>query len=309
MKKTAVQISLLTFFLICLNHVARAQERTFTWTYSSDKNRIAAGEGTASKSPELLSAEKAVDEDKYEEALKITDEIISREPNYVWARLTRGVANLSLKRMVAAHGDVDILFTMLPANHPLPYVFRANIYSAQGKYDEALADATKAILFSPTCAAYCPNLSLAYYNRGLINKKKDLPAALNDFNKSIELDPRDTEPLIERAYLHLNFDKDYQAAVRDAAAAIRLNPNYADAFDARGFAYLYLSEWEKAVQDYTKAISLGRNKTTTYFNRGYAYEQLKQTEPAIRDYRRALELDPKNSDARKALDELTKKPD
>ena len=53
----------------------------------------------------------------------------------------------------------------------------------KGKYDDAIADYTKAI-------ALDPNVATAYTNRGLAYKKKgDKEQAIADFRKALEIDP------------------------------------------------------------------------------------------------------------------------
>ena len=47
------------------------------------------------------------------------------------------------------------------------------------------------------------------------------------------------------------------AAVEDFTEAIRLKPDYADAYRARGQEWLYLHEWDKAEADFTAARNLG----------------------------------------------------
>ncbi|MCB9460989.1 MAG: tetratricopeptide repeat protein [Anaerolineaceae bacterium] len=100
----------------------------------------------------------------------------------------------------------------------------------------------------------------------------------------------------ERAYQAVkagNYDK----AIRDYSEAIRLNPQYAYAYNNRGVAYRNLEQYEQAIADYDQAIQLDPQYASAYYNRGYAYDELKQYEQAIADYDQAIQLDPQVADA------------
>ena len=53
--------------------------------------------------------------------------------------------------------------------------------------------------------------------------------------------------------------KDFQGAIADYNEAIRLNPNYAEAYIYRGAVYFLLGEPQKAIADFNQAIRLNPN--------------------------------------------------
>ena len=55
--------------------------------------------------------------------------------------------------------------------------------------------------------------------------------------------------------------KDYDGALEDFNAAIRLNNAYADAYDNRGRAKLKLGDTPGACEDWQKSYSLGLEKS------------------------------------------------
>ena len=57
-------------------------------------------------------------------------------------------------------------------------------------------------------------------------------------------------------------------------------------------AYSDLGQYERAIQDYNKAIQLNPNYAEAYNNRGWAYYCLKQYGKALKDFEKALELNP-----------------
>ncbi|MCH7521715.1 MAG: tetratricopeptide repeat protein, partial [Candidatus Marinimicrobia bacterium] len=55
-------------------------------------------------------------------------------------------------------------------------------------------------------------------------------------------------------------------------------------------AYAYLGQYPRAIEDYDQAIRLDADYADAYNNRGNAYDKLGQRERAIQDWRKACEL-------------------
>jgi tetratricopeptide (TPR) repeat protein len=79
--------------------------------------------------------------------------------------------------------------------------------------------------------------------------------------------------------------------------AIKLNPDYADAYYSRGFAYYDLGQYDPAIRDYNKAIRLQPKDAIAYNNRGKAYAKLSQYKQAINDFNEAIHLQPADVNA------------
>jgi tetratricopeptide (TPR) repeat protein len=78
--------------------------------------------------------------------------------------------------------------------------------------------------------------------------------------------------------------------------AIRLNPNDAKAYLARGTARYEHKYFQEAIADFNEAIRLQPNNPLAYANRGLAKEYLKDKEGAIADYQIAAKLFQAQSD-------------
>jgi tetratricopeptide (TPR) repeat protein len=72
--------------------------------------------------------------------------------------------------------------------------------------------------------------------------------------------------------------------------AIRLNPNEAKAYLARGTAYYDRKYYQEAIADYTEAIRLEPNNPLGYANRALAEQFLGNKQEAIADYQIAAKL-------------------
>ena len=80
--------------------------------------------------------------------------------------------------------------------------------------------------------------------------------------------------------------------IRFYTEAIRLNPNYANAFMNRGVAWYDRGDLEGALQDYEDAIRLAPDYAKAYFNRGIARGAKGDLEGALQDYEQAIRLTP-----------------
>jgi tetratricopeptide (TPR) repeat protein len=86
--------------------------------------------------------------------------------------------------------------------------------------------------------------------------------------------------------------QDYSHAILDYDQAIRLNPNFAEAYNNRGFASYWSGNYEQAIADYSRAIALRPAYAYAYNNRGAAYMASGHSNQAISDFDHALALQP-----------------
>src|SRR5215469_116981 len=88
-------------------------------------------------------------------------------------------------------------------------------------------------------------------------------------------------------------------AVADYTEAIRLNPDYAEAYNGRGQAYFKLRQFDKAISDYGDAIRIKPDFAEAYSNRGFTYTRLGQFEKALADCSEAIRIKPDFAEAYK----------
>jgi tetratricopeptide (TPR) repeat protein len=86
----------------------------------------------------------------------------------------------------------------------------------------------------------------------------------------------------------------YEPAIQAYNEAIRLNPNYTEAYSNRGAAFDALNNPERAVQDYTAAIELNPQLTAAYSNRAAALGDLGNFEKAIEDWNIVIQRTPRD---------------
>jgi tetratricopeptide (TPR) repeat protein len=97
--------------------------------------------------------------------------------------------------------------------------------------------------------------------------------------------------LYNQGSVHLR-GKEYDLAIADLDAAIKLNPKYVFALNARGLAYESKGQHDLAIADYDHAIELDAKQAVAFFNRGTAYRNKGRYDSAIADFNRALAINP-----------------
>lgn len=85
---------------------------------------------------------------------------------------------------------------------------------------------------------------------------------------------------------------DFERAIREFNAAIRLDPSLASAHYNRGEIHFKKGDYKQAIRDFTNTIHLAPDYTFAYYSRGVASEKMGETEEAILDYTHTVRLKP-----------------
>lgn len=108
-----------------------------------------------------------------------------------------------------------VLFALACMNPALEHVQQGTAYREQGKFDEAIAEYTKAIELDP-------DLAVAYNNRGCAYSwNKDYENAMADLSRAIELDPMQASAYLNRGSLYIGQDEE-DKAIADLEMVIAL---------------------------------------------------------------------------------------
>jgi len=272
---------------------------------------------------------------KYQLAINDFNKALAIDPNLEEAKLDKRKAEAKLKELQTALSASDYFqmarktndfrekvrlyskVIQLKPNHAAAYNNRGWAKYKLGSYEEGIKDATKSLSLERNEYTYHTR-GACYMNLGRYKE------AIGDFDRALAIAPdfEDAREDKERAQEKLNNQsqltaKDYfemalntsnlYTKVRLYTKALKLDPNYAAAYNNRGWSKYLLGRYGEAINDANKALALERDPNT-YHTRGAAYMGLGQYNKAIADFNRALEIDPGFQDAltdkKKAQDKL-----
>jgi Flp pilus assembly protein TadD len=120
--------------------------------------------------------------------------------------------------------------------------------------------------------------------------------AVEDYNAAIRLDPNFAKAYVNRGVV-LTRAHEYQKALHDFNTALDLDLKDSSVYFNRGNVFKALGFYNKAIEDYTSALALNRENVDAYNNRGTTYLRLKNFERAIEDFTSVMTLDPENDKA------------
>ena len=140
------------------------------------------------------------------------------------------------------------------------------------------------------------DLAVAYLNRGssFLFKRRPQPA-LQDFDRSIQLDKTNHQVFFKRAWVH-NENAEHAQALADLDEALRLSPRTVEYLSERGYANRRLGQYDRALQDYGRVIELAPS-AEAYNYRGLVFRDQGDQGRAIQDYTEALRQDPSHFDS------------
>ena len=121
-------------------------------------------------------------------------------------------------------------------------------------------------------------------------------SAIAEFTEAIRLNPNYAAAYNNRGLLY-GIKSNFDQAIADFDQAIKLNPILAEAYNNRGNAYNNIGDYSKAIADLTQAILLKPNDEEGYINRGDTYYRKGDYGRAILDLDYAIQLNPRSSGA------------
>jgi tetratricopeptide (TPR) repeat protein len=159
-----------------------------------------------------------------------------------------------------------------------------------GNLKAAMDDYNKIIQVDPT-------FYRAYISRGNAKKSMgDVHGAIKDYNKAIEVSPGQAFAFYNRGNIKYGL-RDYKGAILDYDMAVRLKPDHMHSYYNRGNAKYSLGDHNGAVLDYNKTINLNPDYVEAYLNIGVNYGMLGDHEKEKEAYKKALKLKPDYTEA------------
>jgi tetratricopeptide (TPR) repeat protein len=166
------------------------------------------------------------------------------------------------------------------------YYFGGVAKASEGDVNGAIADFNRLIQVNPKD-------ELAYYNRALLEANKgDFDIAIADFNHAIQLRPTFARAYNDRGSVKAA-KRDMAGAIADFNLAIQLSPQFVQAYLNLGSAKANAGDFDSAIADFNHAVRLDADSVEALENLGSAKVRSGDFEGAIADYNQAIQLNPK----------------
>ena len=251
-----------------------------------------------------------------------------------WARFCRAQSRLAAEEFERAQRDVQKAIR-ISGGHPQYHKLLAEIFEKENRLDQVVRCLDRATLLDSTDAA-------SFRKRGEIqvSLRNWLPA-VNDYTRSLELDPSQTDLLLLRGQAYAKAEK-LKSAILDFEMTLTRNPLVPKAYSGRALALATLGERDYALIWLTKAfhrfskprdlceLVFARGKINysacrysgaitdfssvaklmsqddssvlaAKYARGIARVQMGQMELAEKDFKKVIELDSNNLPAKVAI--------
>lgn len=183
----------------------------------------------------------------YERALQLDE----RNPFllYKLARLYRDQGNYTTSMQL-----LDRALEIYPDYGP-GEIDRGYVYSKMLEFNEAIIEYNKALALNQPRSNFLAYLyrGWAYYNKGNYSQ------SVQDYSKAIKIKPT-AEAYDLRALSNIDL-KNFNAALKDADMALKIQPDYDMAYYHRGQALAELGKRSEAIYSYEKFISMSKNKS------------------------------------------------
>ncbi|MDG1054591.1 MAG: tetratricopeptide repeat protein, partial [Flavobacteriaceae bacterium] len=123
------------------------------------------------------------------------------------------------------------------------------------------------------------------------NKAGGKSSVANINNAPTEYTRKNTNISVEEYFnrgIERRESNDYNGAISDFSAVIRIRPDYSYAYFQRAYTKAELKDYYGAINDYSKAIELKPDDSYAYTNRGNAKYYLNDISGACKDFRKAI---------------------
>lgn len=187
-----------------------------------------------------------------QEAIKLLDALLQKQPDHPQIHLLRALAYAMLHDDVKALADVNETLKKSPKMLPALQIKTQRLINLS-RFQEALTSADQVI-------AVAPNDCLGYLMRSSIYDRLDNTAkSLEDSNEAVRLAPNNADAYSNRGYSYMNLGLT-DDAVKDFSKALELDPGLVGAMNGRMFAYFMQADYiacDKQCMDILAKVGMG----------------------------------------------------
>jgi len=234
----------------------------------------------------VKSAEDLCEEEKYQDAISISEELVKRWPDNMLSNYILGRAKWGISALDEALYYLDKAIKLNPDSSKA-WNYKGNVLLEMKREEDALVCYDRAIDINPEYAR-------AYYNKGsALNDLKRYEEAIECFDRAINIDPNNADVFFNKGCT-LHEMKRYEEALACFYFALRINPKDADIYNALGTVYSKTKQFKEAETYFSEALDL--NPSSVYFaNRANLYLVQNDYIKAEVDIKKAADIDPTNA--------------
>ncbi|MBS7531657.1 tetratricopeptide repeat protein [Hazenella sp. IB182353] len=195
---------------------------------------------------------------------------------------------------------------------------QGRIFSAQQKYEQAIASLSKAIQLEPNKDSHYHERAISLYRSGQLDK------ALVDEDKAIQIDPTVGMYYLTRGIIYIekrqqtvqSKDEDKKEKIETYTKksldafneTVKLIPEDPDAYYYQGLAYYYSRKYDPALTAINQAIELDGNHALYHYQKGLILNEMNgKVNEAIHSLKKATSIDPNSTIYQNALLRVQKK--
>lgn len=180
----------------------------------------------------------------------------------------------------------------------------AKAYYIKGSIYKESGDTARAISSFETAKDQDNNYLDAYHDLGIIYAARKNPLALEYYNSALRIDPSSAETRYARAKFLQDLGK-MEEAITEYNAINSSSKDCDLCFYNLGAIYLEVkNDAGKAIDYFSKAIAVNPNYADAYFARGVSYSKLNDKKNAKADYQACLNINPNHDGASQGLANL-----
>jgi tetratricopeptide (TPR) repeat protein len=198
--------------------------------------------------------------------------------------IKNGIITLSSKPFVNNPIILESTKEIIPS---CVYTICAFEYYTEFKYDEAIS------LFE-NVTNYENNSMILFYIGNSYYFQNKFNQSLQYYNKSIEINPQDSDAWVGQGNALKNLNK-YNEAIKAYNRAIEINPHNSNAWYNKGFVLDELGELDEAIKAFDKAIKINPQNIDAWVGKGLVLDNLNKYDEALRASDKAIEINPHNS--------------
>jgi tetratricopeptide (TPR) repeat protein len=203
---------------------------------------------------------------EYSRAIADFDAAIRLKPDDAESYYRRGNAKFRARQLTGAAEDFDQALKLQPHNAQW-LIGRGALRVIMSNEAGASADFDAAVRLSPETDNLDLDIADIYEGNGRYE------AAIGRIDRWADAHPRDSalaDALNTRCWYRAESGKELDKALADCNAALKLKPNFAEAFDSRALVQLRLGNYDKSVADYQAALRREPRQATSLYGLGLA---------------------------------------